>query len=1463
MGTYKYTKNIWLFLLIWWCATSALRTQINLNDDNEAPKTTSTTFYLTTGSTDENNRIMSNDMSSSFKNDIKSTWATNRDSLYNRLNTQGINYARIEIFTIEESLNRDSSDLIEINDSSLQGLIRDKYRDLAKYLKFKTCNIYAFADAFYIVPKTTDGVTAERNDLLKDYLHLDGKYRDVCDALKIDSVIKVNEVENQYFLNDKRDKIDYENHYFETSSSASSPYTIQSAHLDIDTLKIWVPRDVDISVVSFQGNLNTDDGSNNQSLDQYGMIVKVPAKTDLLNSWVHDHYEKKHRNLEWDLVPASEKMSAEYLINLLDKDISTNSQNSYVYGYNQYYEIDKIIPPPKGLASIAKFTYSSASLSSRDEKMQNIYLDMEIPDFAFLPLQLETITNECFINYTNVNVVDVSIVGKTQIGQTSWKSNFIKEVSEDDYTITLDWPESTMTFDSIHKDLIPTMQMGEANILTSDQDALDNLAKLGITETETIIYNPVIEMNFKDYYIYRVSGSIHFDEDPADWSSIKAEFSNLDGYVLSYVRFFFPSSSSNKLYQEFFNWYDGDSGFRSLELTDFQLISVNRDINMDKLEALRHTSIIAYASSGVILKDGVTVFLNAQFITDCIDYTFCRIIKKWEIPSSFNMTGLYMKENTRIEGEMKNVKVTNDFNFKNNTLSIKVGKNGEANYSYLKLKGDMIVAVDPNTDVLFNGLWRFGNENSSPIVVTGTKYSAYEDVFENPIVDLLQNEISIYLYNDQERYNFNYTALGIIGDNCYSRNDLIDYSNISADNYDSSIYPYTSSPEYMDDEGNIDIIKDSCRTGETMFYITDELKKNYYTSLYNFTSINDFMNVVFTVRGGENVEPLTNRIDVTSGLEHTYSYENSKNNDPMPFVGNMTFLNVTGLGKILAYTHDKYIDLTITLPSFTVGGGNLQFLTYADFLKYYDVDKRKCKKEKRFDKHIDWDDFTDDNTLSTTISTDNLGGSFLNLDSNALLFEILFRYRSDLVGRKFIVPITGRPYKGEFEANIQVDVEFVPNLEKETSSIVKIVMSQNDNYNRLKDRVNGDIQTWIKSIILADNSISIRTSDLIVEKEAYENELNSLSCEVEEIWDDYPKITCEQYSIEANCIETKDVCRIMTQQWTEEESVCARQAEDGSWYESISVCKQWENKCVDYTTVCIDFEEQNIPDQCIKVELQCTKILKADNAWLNTINYYSTLLQQTNDKIDLANEWAVLMKELRASSVCSIKVSNKDDRSKYSSWANKQVALNPYDEDVPILDIVKLKNVTSLMNLREIDSSDAIIFDAEIQLYGDWATHETIDHMISSSEASSDEYKGDDYDVGYKSNLVLNHTIDFLSIDSSASKIADRLKRTICKEFGITNEKSSRIQIILREFSSLNAYPQICQPYTELKSPYLKSQDTEGIPQENIYGSLTDEGSDVNYGRSGMTTSKTKTGIQSITYFYDADPKVVHVSITI
>lgn len=118
-------------------------------------------------------------------------------------------------------------------------------------------------------------------------------------------------------------------------------------------------------------------------------------------------------------------------------------------------------------------------------------------------------------------------------------------------------------------------------------------------------------------------------------------------------------------------------------------------------------------------------------------------------------------------------------------------------------------------------------------------------------------------------------------------------------------------------------------------------------------------------------------------------------------------------------------------------------------------------------------------------------GAQLYLDSNVLMFEILFRYSSVIEGT-FTLSAIGRPYRGNFEASVYVDVTLVDDIQKETRSVSQVTISQNDNFFSFANQVNADFKAWVKSIVLADNM-------LMIKKVAYQKEMEKYQAEIDQL----------------------------------------------------------------------------------------------------------------------------------------------------------------------------------------------------------------------------------------------------------------------------------------------------------------------------------------------------------------------------
>lgn len=334
----------------------------------------------------------------------------------------------------------------------------------------------------------------------------------------------------------------------------------------------------------------------------------------------------------------------------------------------------------------------------------------------------------------------------------------------------------------------------------------------------------------------------------------------------------------------------------------------------------------------------------------------------------------------------------------------------------------------------------------------------------------------------------------------------------------------------------------------------------------------------------------------------------------------------------------------------------------------------------------------------------------------------------------------------------------------------------------------------------------------------------------------------------------------MTQECVEQKAECTRIGNDGECHEYAYACQRWENKCEgDLATVCVDFEESAIPNQCIKMELRCNKITKVDELCKKTSKQISARIQAIDQKLSLINEWHNLMDLLINKSVCSIKVRD-DDRDKYTDCKDKKVTLADFTEQVELLDIFTLNEVNSIMNLREIVSGDSMVFQSDVTLYGDWSVGEDdasdtiIRRFLSPEEEQS---RDDEYDLGVESTILITHTIDFNSVNNTAKGLSERVKQTICKEYGIDENDSARIQVILREFSLLEGNSTICPKYQETITPSVMSQEPEISSSELLYPP------DVTFNEEDYefeTGLEYKSNVQSVTYTYTDDPKIVLVS---
>ena len=125
---------------------------------------------------------------------------------------------------------------------------------------------------------------------------------------------------------------------------------------------------------------------------------------------------------------------------------------------------------------------------------------------------------------------------------------------------------------------------------------------------------------------------------------ILANFINLDGSVFSYVKLTFDNKTSNDSFKYFYDVTSTDGGLKSLDINGFEVITTNRDFDMKQVNLLSNDFLDIDTQEDIIAKMGVNTKVYAELIADCLDYTFCRVMKSNLVYSQFEFEGPLSKK---------------------------------------------------------------------------------------------------------------------------------------------------------------------------------------------------------------------------------------------------------------------------------------------------------------------------------------------------------------------------------------------------------------------------------------------------------------------------------------------------------------------------------------------------------------------------------------------------------------------------------------------------------------------------------------------------------------------------------------------------------------------------------------------------------------------------------------------------
>ena len=778
----KNTKIIFELFIFCLYFVSAYRIKSRLQQNDGSQHVRSTTRYFSSSDSNEKYKFESSQSNTPFEDDIEKTWLALKDSIEVRLSNSKATYIQITIFTDQTVSREEEAETIILNNQELQDEIRRKYIDLGDYFSFTRCDIYIFNDSFFIIPDAQTGVESNLNDLFRNYIKLPKEYNEINDLFEIDEIVAYTKIEMHYYLDSEGIKV-IMNDFYANTENKNGNYRIGYAQLEMTSIKIWRPYFSDNTIISYQGNLNFYNNESNisdQSIENY----LVPIKTDVNKTWVESKFDVQNAYFEWTLMPNKNQITVSTLIQLLDSELANDSKNENYEGKSL---INIAIPPPKGVSSIVDYFDDWAFIVSQKRSLVYVEIQFKISSFNFLPLEVESSSNNCYINYTDSTNVYIKIDGITILDSSVFDSEFLKISSLTDYNITLrSVKESEMSFYTIKKYLIPSIQISSGNILTTDNYSLEQLSKFGISEDDTLIHEPIILILQDELYTYEIIGSMQYLNDVNSWISLNIELANLDGYVLSHINFYFPSTQSENAYQKLFGSNDGDSGFNSLKIVDFQLTSVNRDFNLETIEFADNKKTLSIVDNNNVLKDGITVIVETMMQNNWLEYTFWNFMNNLHIQNAFNFTGL-LTEHTVLSTDVESFVLNNTFVFRENKLLIYPN----SLYSTLKMSWNMEFPVDPFTKRTFVSEISFGSETNDLLTLKGNELGVYSEIFGIPLLDFITNKVTLYINEFGYILNQNILSSSLLGTNWYERMDLLVSLQESEDNIGDQAYDFS------------------------------------------------------------------------------------------------------------------------------------------------------------------------------------------------------------------------------------------------------------------------------------------------------------------------------------------------------------------------------------------------------------------------------------------------------------------------------------------------------------------------------------------------------------------------------------------------------------------------------------------------------------------------------------------------
>lgn len=445
----------------------------------------------------------------------------------------------------------------------------------------------------------------------------------------------------------------------------------------------------------------------------------------------------------------------------------------------------------------------------------------------------------------------------------------------------------------------------------------------------------------------------------------------------------------------------------------------------------------------------------------------------------------------------------------------------------LKLLGDLEIAIEENRNITLKTFTEFDKEDPTYMGLKGLMIGIYENIFGiNHLIDILSLGLVNAVPALEEIPGLNLTTISLLGHGCYTNQTYFDAMTKQAiGKTDSIAYSYKNT----DTELSAFVNDKKCIVGELYLYISKDFSQNNIRAQYGFRTVERLLSVVLDAKLGDTLPNLARNItfesDMVLSVNYTEYKAQAEESKSLTFAGAMSLYGIDATGEIVCNIKTNVANLVMHLPNFSMGSGNVQFLSSKTIAKYLGLsdDQNVADEVKKYSDGADVS--TEENTLKIEMKIGSLSSSKVTLNANVLMFELVHRISIDISDQEISFPLSGKPFGGIFQADTFVRVKPVKDLQKEGNSVVTITLKMDDTINQLQKETNDVLKRWIDEIIETFTSISNAEKMLIESKSSLQNQYFDVStCKQYSRCVDTPVLECKKFNTERVCTQTKLTC---------------------------------------------------------------------------------------------------------------------------------------------------------------------------------------------------------------------------------------------------------------------------------------------------------------------------------------------------